>query len=229
MGKVFFDLGISLDGYIAGPNAGPTNPMGGVSTRLHHWVVLTPAFRRMLKLDDASETSSPSWRSSAQEVISNASNAQDAGLDDAMVQQTFDRIGANVMGKRMFLEGEASWPEEAPFHNDVFVLTHEKRDPWPRPGGTVFHFVNDGIEAALECARASAGDKDVRISGGAETVMQYLNAGHIEEFWLHVAPLFLGQGVRLFDGIDMDRVSVQVAEVVPSPHVTHIRYDVKTG
>ena len=106
-------------------------------------------------------------------------------------------IGANVMGKRMFEEGESSWPEEAPFHTQVFVLTHEVRAPWERKGGTTFHFVNDGIETALRRAREAAGEKDVRISGGGATVLQYLNAGLVDELLLSLAPTFHGGGVRL--------------------------------
>src|SRR6185503_11228459 len=99
------------------------------------------------------------------------------GLDNDIARQTFERTGASVMGKRMFDLGEQTWPEEAPFHTRVFVVTHEKRDPWERPGGTTFHFVNDGIEPALERARDAAGGRDIRIAGGANVIQQYLNAG----------------------------------------------------
>ena len=104
------------------------------------------------------------------------------GRDNDIARETFERTGASVMGKRMFDLGEQAWPEEAPFHTPVFVVTHEERDPWERPGGTTFHFVNDGIETALDQARAAAGDRDVRIAGGGATILEYVNAGLIDEF-----------------------------------------------
>ncbi len=124
------------------------------------------------------------------------------------------------MGKRMFEEGERGGPEEPPFHTQVFVLTHEVRAQWERKGGTTFHFVNDGIEAALRRARAAAGEKDVRISGGGATVLQSLNAGLVDELLLSLAPTFLGGGVRLFEGIDKNAVDVSIMEVVRSPKWT---------
>src|SRR5262249_3967186 len=133
----------------------------------------------------------------------------------------------NVMGKRMFDEGEAHWPENAPFHGPVFVLTHEKRAPWVRPGGTTFYFVNDGLESALGKAREAAGRKDVRISGGRDTVLAYRTAGLVDELALALAPVLLSQGLRLFDGIDVGKVAVSVVEAVHSARVTHLRYAVK--
>ena len=106
------------------------------------------------------------------------------------------------MGKRMFDAGEQAWPEEAPFHTPVFVVTHEKRDPWERPGGTTFHFVNDGIEPALDQGREVAGDRDVRIAGGGATILEYLNAGLVDEFSIALSPVLFGAGTRLFDGVD---------------------------
>src|SRR5207244_6782213 len=103
------------------------------------------------------------------------------GRENEIVRETFERTGASVMGKRMFDLGEQAWPEEAPFHTPVFVVTHEKREPWERPGGTTFHFVNDGIEPALDQAREAAGDRDVRIAGGGATILENVNAGLIEE------------------------------------------------
>ena len=104
------------------------------------------------------------------------------GRDNDIARETFERTGASVMGKRMFELGEQARPEEAPFHTPVFVVTHEKRDPWERQGGTTFHFVNDGIEPALDQAREAAGDRDVRIAGGGATILEYVNAGLIDEF-----------------------------------------------
>jgi dihydrofolate reductase len=205
MSKVFVHLGVSLDGFMAGTNRGPKNPMGGRAPDLHGWLFQQRTFRRKLGIGDDGAT----------------------GADDRAVAATFDRIGANILGKRMFDEGEASWPEEAPFHTEVFVLTHEKRSPWVRKGGTTFHFVNDGIEAALRLAREAAGPKDVRISGGGNVVLQYLNAGLVEELNLDVAPVLLGEGLRLFDGVDAKRVGLEIVESDHSPAVTHLRYAVK--
>jgi dihydrofolate reductase len=119
------------------------------------------------------------------------------------------------MGKRMFEEGEQNWPEDAPFHTPVFVLTHE-RQPWERKGGTTFLFLNDGIESALRDAREVAGRKDIRISGGAETIHQYLSAGHGDEIWIHLAPVLIGRGVRLCEGVDKRRFSIDIVEAIHS-------------
>src|SRR5580765_5898323 len=143
MSKVFVDLGISMDGCIAGPNASPVNPMGDGGIHIHDYVFATRSWRSKMGLPDG-----------------------ETGRDDDRTRHTIDRIGANVLGRRMFDEGEVAWPEEAPFRTDVFVVTHRGREPWVRPGGTTFHFVTDGPLAALERARASAGGKDVRIGGG---------------------------------------------------------------
>jgi dihydrofolate reductase len=124
----------------------------------------------------------------------------------------------------MFDAGELAWPEEAPFHTPVFVVTHTKRDPWERPGGTTFHFVNDGIESALLQAREAAGDRDVRIAGGAETIQQYLDRGLIDEFSVTLAPVLFGTGVRLFDRVDPDRLALHQARTDASSRVTHLTY-----
>jgi dihydrofolate reductase len=128
------------------------------------------------------------------------------------------------MGKRMFERGERFWPEEAPFHTPVFVLTRQVRSPWERPGGTTFHFVNDGIESALGRAREVAGGGDIRIAGGAHAILQYLNAGLIDEFSIALAPVFFGGGIRLFDGVDASRITAEIVETIHSPLVTHLRY-----
>ncbi len=126
----------------------------------------------------------------------------------------------------MFDGGEHNWPEEAPFHTPVFVLTKQVRDPWERPGGTTFHFVNEGSESALRQARAVAGGKDIRIAGGANAILQYLNVGLVDEFTIAIAPVFFGAGIRLFEGIDRQKVTVEIAETIPSTLVTHLRYTV---
>src|SRR5262249_32038841 len=116
------------------------------------------------------------------------------------------------------------WPEEAPFHTPVFVVTHTKRDPWERPGGTTFHFVNDGIESALLQAREAAGDRDVRIAGGAETIQEYLDGGLIDEFSITLAPVLFGTGIRLFDRVDPARLALDQARTDASPPATHLTY-----
>ncbi|BEL04974.1 hypothetical protein Q0Z83_031650 [Actinoplanes sichuanensis] len=132
------------------------------------------------------------------------------------------------MGRRMFDLGERSWPAEAPFHTPVFVLTHQPRESWERPGGTTFHFVGDGIHQALDRARAAAGDRDVRIAGGSDTILQYLNAGLVDEFTIALSPVLFGAGTRLFDGVDASRVALEPVSSVSSSRVTHLTYTVRT-
>ena len=131
------------------------------------------------------------------------------------------------MGKRIFDGGELAWPEEAPFHTPVFVVTHTQRVPWERPGGTTFHFVNDGIESALDAAREAAGNRDVRIAGGGATILQYVNAGLVDEFTIALSPVLLGSGVRLFEGVDTARVALEQARSEPTQRVTHLTYAVR--
>lgn len=205
LGKVFFSLGMSLDSYIAGPNRGPTNPLGDQGVEIHKWAFGQRVFREILGLGDGGET----------------------GPDNLILEETFKRTGASIMGKRMFDEGEGNWPEEAPFRTPVFVLTKEVRRPWERKGGTTFHFVNDGIESALRQAREVAGAKDIRIAGGAHVILQYLNAGLVDEFSIALAPVLLGDGLHLFDGVDRSKISVDIVEAIHSSSVTHLRYAVK--
>jgi dihydrofolate reductase len=167
-------------------------------------VYLQRFFRENLKLGEGGET----------------------GPDNRILEETFNRTGVSIMGKRMFDAGERSWPEEAPFHTPVFVLTQQVRSPWERPGGTTFYFVNDGIESALRQAREVSGGKDIRIAGGAHAILQYLNAGLVDEFSIALAPVFFGAGIRLFDGIDRRKVAVEIVEAIHSPLVTHLRYTV---
>lgn len=202
MSKVFVSMGMSLDGFIAGPNRGPANPLGDRGPTIHQWVFQQRAFRESHGLGEGGET----------------------GADNAFVEATIARIGANIMGKRMFDEGETNWPEDAPFHTPVFVVSHQPRRPWVRKGGTTFYFVTEGIDAALRNAREVAGAKDVRISGGAHLVVQYLNARLVDELSLSIAPIVMGEGLRLFDGIDRTKMSLELVETIPSKQVTHLRY-----
>jgi dihydrofolate reductase len=204
MSKVFVSMGMSLDGCTEGPNASLEN-MGGDGWRhLHAWMFEQRVFRQRLKLGEGGDT----------------------GPDNRFLEEIFDRTGVSIMGKRMFEAGERSWPEEPPFHTPVFVVTHEVRPPWARKGGTTFHFVNEGIEDALRRAREVCGAKDIRISGGANLVGQYVNAGVVDELVLSVTPTLLA-GKRLFDGIDPNAVGLEIIEVLPSSKVTHLRYAVK--
>lgn len=145
------------------------------------------------------------------------------GPDGKFIRETISRTGSYIMGKRMFEEGEVSWPEDL-YKADVYVLTHEKREPWVQKGTTTFYFINDGIHSALEKARQSAKGKDIRIQGGANTIQQFLNSGLVDEFFIHIAPVFLGSGIRLFDGIDKDIYDIQIEEIIPSGLTTHLRY-----
>ncbi|MEO6916544.1 MAG: dihydrofolate reductase family protein [Chitinophagaceae bacterium] len=201
MSQIIFDSGISLDGYFAGDNRGPGNPMGGVSGKIHMWMFNQKAFWEYLGMDGGKED----------------------GPDGKLIRETIARTGAFIMGKRMFEEGEASWPEDL-YKADVYVLTHEEREPWVQKGTTTFYFINDGIESALEKAKKSAKGKDIRIQGGANTIQQFLNAGLVNEFFIHIAPVFLRTGIRLFDGIDNDKYEFHIVEVTPSNLTTHLRY-----
>jgi dihydrofolate reductase len=204
MSKIFFDIGLSLDGFIAGLNGGPKNPLGDEGVKIHDWMFKQKAFLERVGLPGG-ETNN---------------------ADSDIIEEIFNRTGASILGKRMFEEGEANWPEEAPFRTPVYVLTHKKREPWERKGGTTFYFVNDGIESALEKAKQAAGNKDVRISGGANTIQQYLNAGLIDEFSIHAAPILLGNGVRLFENIKKEKFPFEIIEAINSPRVTHLKYKV---
>jgi dihydrofolate reductase len=154
---------------------------------------------------------------------------EDNNINNDVIQKIFDRSGACVMGKRMFDEGEANWPENAPFRMDVFVLTHERRELWKRPGGTTFYFVNDGIDSAMNKAKKSAKEKDVRICGGGDTIQQYLNAGYVDEFCIHVAPIILVKGLKLLDKIEKDKFTIEIEKALNSDSVTHLFYKVKNN
>ena len=202
-GKVFFSVSMSLDGFIA-PDS-PKELMGKQWMELQQWIFPLRFFRERLKLGQGGEE----------------------GRDNDIVRETFERTGASVMGKRMFDAGERAWPEEAPFHVPVFVVTHQKRAPWVRPGGTTFYFINDGIESALGQAREAAGDRDVRVAGGGATILEYVNAGLIDEFTVSLSPVLFGSGIRLFEGVDASRVALEPVRAEPSPRVTHLTYIVR--
>jgi dihydrofolate reductase len=191
------NLSISADGFIAGPNQDRDNPLGEGGIRLHEW---------HFELHPDDQAVFDEWQNSP---------------------------GAYVMGRNMFgpgrgewdLEWTGWWGEEPPYHVPVFVLSHHPREPLEMAGGTTFHFVTDGIEAALEQAKAAAGAKPVEIAGGASTVNAYLQAGAIDELHLHISPMLLGAGERLFDGVSPE-LKLEPVHVQTSPAVTHIRYRV---
>ena len=194
MSSVTCDVTISIDGYVAGPNQTRADPLGEGGERLHRW---------MFEERDA----------------------------NAAAIEAITAAGAYVMGRNMFAgpgrgpwdqDWKGWWGDDPPYHAPVFVLTHHPRAPLPMQGGTTYHFVTDGIESALAAAREAAGDADVAIAGGAATINQYLSAGLIDELRLHVAPLALGAGARLFEGVggrDFERLEIGGTELV-----THLTY-----
>lgn len=209
MSKVFVNIGLSLDGYMAPEGMAIenwNNPQyknwGAKWGALMGWLLGQQYFRENLKFGPGGET----------------------GPVNDMVRKTAERIGASIMGKRMFEQGEASWPEDAPFHTPVYVLTHEKREPWVRPGDTTFYFINDGAESALEQARKSAGGRDIRIAGGANVIQQYLNMGVIEELEINLVPVLFGDGRRLFENVRESVPRFRIDKVLAGPAATHLRY-----
>jgi dihydrofolate reductase len=211
MSNVRVHISTSLDCYVAGPNQSQEDPLGEGGEGLHDWVIGLKAWRELVGMEGGEE---------------NASNA--------VVVEENANVGAEIMGRGKF--GPATrgpwgddpwrgwWGEDPPFHKPVFVLTHHARESLPMAGGTTFHFVTEGLDAALERARAAAGELDVQIAGGASTVNQALAAGALDELHLHVAPFVLGAGERLFDGVGDLRL--QPLETVHSPAATHVRYRV---
>jgi dihydrofolate reductase len=210
-GRVFFDVAVSLDGFIAAEgmdmsHADDPGYKGWMNkwSALQSWVFQQRFFRENLKLGEGGEM----------------------GVENQMLKDTFNRTGVSIMGKRMFEGGERFWPEEAPFHTPVFVLTHQVRQPWTRPGGTTFHFVNDGVESALRQARDVVGGRDIRIAGGGDVIQQFLNAGLVDEFTLHYSPVFFGNGVPLFTGIETN-LSTRIMNTFSSKLVTHVTYSLE--
>jgi dihydrofolate reductase len=206
MSKVFVSIALSLDGYLAPDGMTMQNPgyknWGAKWGALMSWLLNTQYFRDNLKFGPGGET----------------------GPVNDLVRSTTERIGANIMGKRMFDQGESTWPEDAPFHTPVFVLTNVKREPWERLGGTTFYFINDGPERALELAREAAGDRDVRIAGGADVIQQYLNLGVVDELEIALAPVFFGSGRRLFENLREPGTQFRIEKVLDDPAATHLRY-----
>ncbi|MGE3777889.1 MAG: dihydrofolate reductase family protein, partial [Pirellulaceae bacterium] len=199
----------SVDGYGAGPKQSLENPLGVGGENLHDWLVGTCTFQRMLGKEEG-----------------------DTGIDDDFAAQSMAGIGAWILGRNMFGPIRGAWPDDSwrgwwgknpPYHAPVFVLTHHARSPLEMEGGTVFHFVTEGIHAALERAHAAAGDQDIRLLGGAATIRQYLEARLVDEMHLAESPLLLGSGERLFAGLDLLALGYKLTERVPSDKAVHYR------
>jgi dihydrofolate reductase len=209
MSSVTCHIAISLDGFVAGPNQSLDNPIGEGGMRLHQWAFATDSWRKQQGLDGG-----------------------ERNPDSEVVDDVVSGVGAYIMGRKMFGGGDGPWDEtwtgwwgeDPPYHTPVFVLTHHSREPLAMQGGTIFNFVTDGIESALEQARAAAGDKVVSIAGGASTVQQYLAAGILDELYLHIVPVILGAGERLLE--DIGDPTLQPVSVTASPTVTHVKYRV---
>ena len=210
MSRLRCDISISLDGFVAGPNQSEENPLGEGGERLHDWVVPLAAWRE-------------------------AHGHEGGAVNESarILEESRENVGAGVMGRNMFGpigggpwrddEWKGWWGDEPPYRYPVFVLTHHPRDPVEMQGGTTYHFVTDGIESALEQAKEAAGGKDVMLWGGAEVANQYLAAGLLDVLELHVVPLLLGGGARLFDGLG-PAVKLEQVRAVEAPGVTHLKY-----
>jgi dihydrofolate reductase len=204
------NFSLSIDGYGAGPDQSLENPLGIGGEGLHEWVIATRSWRRMHGMEGGEVTS-----------------------DDRFVPPGDEGIGATIMGRNMFgpirgpwgdTDWKGWWDDDPPFHHPVFVLTHHAHDPIPMLGGTVFHFVTEGIEAALERAFEAAGGSDVRLGGGAATIQQFLRAGLVDEMHLAITPTLLGSGERLFDNLEGGPTDLECVEFVSSPSALHTTF-----
>lgn len=200
---------ISLDGFAAGPEQSLENPMGLNGMEIHDWVFPTATFQRRVLGTQGGET----------------------GTDDDFVVRGFENVGAWILGRNMFgpvrgrwqdEEWKGWWGDNPPFHGPVFVLTHHARDPIEMAGGTTFHFVTEGVHAALERAKEAAGSMDVRLGGGVATLQQYLRAQLVDELHLAITPVLLGRGENLFAGIDMRALGYRCVERAASEKATHV-------
>jgi dihydrofolate reductase len=199
---------MSIDGFAAGPDQSLQNPLGVGGKALHEWAFATRTFQRMIGADGGSP-----------------------GIDDDFAARGFDNIGAWIMGRNMFGPVRGAWPDESwkgwwgdnpPYHTSTFVLTHHPRSPVVMEGGTTFHFVTDGIHAALEKARAAADGKDIRLGGGVGVVRDYLRARLIDEMHVAISPVLLGSGELLFGDIDLLKLGYRCTEHVATPKATHV-------
>jgi dihydrofolate reductase len=209
--KLRLRISMSLDGFVAGPNQSVDNPLGIGGMRLHEWVFPLRVWRAIHDMEGGEVNES-----------------------SGVVEQSFANIGASLMGRNMFGGYPGPWDAEnpwrgwwgnnPPFHHPVFVLTHYARAPLQMEGGTTFTFVTDGIESALEQARRAAGGEDVALAGGAKAAQQYLAAGLVDEMEIHLAPVLLGSGERLFEDVGDDLHGLELVRTVPAPNVTHLKF-----
>jgi dihydrofolate reductase len=212
MTKLTLDISMSLDGFIAGPNRTVDQPLGDGGEQLHDWIFGLATWMEAHGVEGEGAT----------------------GPEDDLVKEQIAQQGAVIMGRRMFSGGEGAWEDDPraegwwgdtpPFHIPVFVLTHHARETLTMKGGTSFVFVTDGVESAFEQARVAAGDKNVAVAGGANVVQQCLRAGLLDELQVHVSPVLLGSGVRLFDG--GEQAKLELVRVIHSPAVAHLKYRV---
>jgi dihydrofolate reductase len=211
MGIVTCQISMSLDGFVAGPNQSLDNPIGEGGMRLHDWVFRTASWQK-----------------------EHGQGGGERSADSEVLDEVVRNVGAYIMGRRMFGGGGGPWDESwkgwwgdaPPYHTPVFVLTHHPRKPLAMKGGTTFNFVSDGSDAALAQARSAAGEKDVVVAGGAQTVRQFLAAGKLDELYLHIVPIILGAGERLLE--DVGHPTLEPVRVIASPTVTHVKYRVLT-
>jgi len=213
MTKVTCEISMSLDGYVAGPNPTLEQPLGEGGEGLHEWVIRLASWRENHGLEGG-----------------------EVNADSELLARSIAKTGAVIMGRRMFSGGSGPWEDDPnadgwwgddpPFHGPVFVLTHHARETVTKQGGTTYTFVTEGVEAAFALARAAAGDKDVSVAGGANAIQQCLRAGLVDELMLHVVPVLLGGGVRLFEELGTDGIEIEGAGVIESPTVTHLSYRV---
>jgi dihydrofolate reductase len=210
MAKLRLHITMSLDGYVAGPDQDEENPLGVGGLELHEWFFPLKEFREM-----------------------HGGKGGESNASSVVVQERWANVGATIMGRNMFGPIRGQWPddswrgwwgEDPPYHHPVFVLTHHPREPLQMQGGTIFEFVTDGIESALARAKDAAQGKDVWLAGGASVVNQYLAAGLVDEIELSIAPLVLGGGERLFEGLERGSLKLTQIRAVDAPGVTHIKY-----
>ena len=199
---------LSLDGFGAGPEQSLDNPLGKQGGELHTWFMGTKTFKAMIGQEGGSD-----------------------GVDEDFARRSMEGFGAFILGRNMFGPLRGEWPDDTwkgwwgdnpPYHAPTFILTHHPRDPIVMEGGTTFHFVTDGIHAALEQAREVASDLDIKIGGGVSTVRQYLQAGLVDELHLAISPVMLGRGEAMFERLDLPALGYRVIETVPTDLATHV-------
>lgn len=212
MGRIKVAITMSLDGYVGGPGFDEENPLGVGGMALHDWAFPLREFRE-----------------------AHGGAGGETNASSAVLRERHENVRATIMGRRMFGPDSGPWGEEPwrgwwgddpPYHHPVFVLTHHPRQPLVMEGGTTFHFVTDGIESALERAREAAGEGDILVAGGASAVNQYLAAGLVDELDLSIAPLVMGAGPRLFEGMDASTLTLEQVRAVDAPGVIHVKYRV---